>query len=304
MPSLTTEYRLPAAACRRRARTSGQRSSPFSVDAEPSVMESPNATITRVSGDAAMYTASRKYHDVEDSGNESSLSSLVRNPTPGIDRYDVVIAFACHVIGPLSPTTWKLTASRRPTSIGSAGFLTNGSDTGSETTSAPGATVTNGLPAKVTGRLVPASTAAPLFCKPRYTPSNVTGCVPNAFDSRMRACLPQISGRTINRNDWSLAPRAASGNANFSSGCAAGKPSGYGPCADAPHAATQEAAFAGAVCAKAIWPIAAQAKMHPKMNCKIRCAMASSLTVGLSPTRVPRPFFLRPYRIPARRYVS
>src|SRR5215470_11309143 len=108
MPSLTTEYRLPASACSRRAKTSGQRSSPFSVDAEPSVMESPKATITRVSGDAVMYTASRKYHDVDDSGNESSLSSLERDPAPGLDRYDVVSAFACQVIGPLSPTTWKL----------------------------------------------------------------------------------------------------------------------------------------------------------------------------------------------------
>src|SRR5215471_14516349 len=168
MPSLTTEKRLPASACRRRAKTSGQRSSPFRVDAEPSVMESPKATIARVSDGAVMYTASRKYHDVDDSGKARSLSSLERNPAPGIDRYDVVIAFACHVIGPLSPATWKLTASRRPTSIGSAGLLTNGNDTGSDTTSAPGAIVTDGLPAKVTGRLVPASTAAPLFCRPRY----------------------------------------------------------------------------------------------------------------------------------------
>src|SRR5215467_10016656 len=283
MPSLTTEYRLPDSACRRRAKTSGQRSSPFSVDAEPSVMESPKATITRLPDGAVMYTASRKYHDVDDSGNASSLSSLERNPAPGIDRYDVVIAFACHVIGPLSPATWKLTARRRPTSIGSAGSLTNGNDAGSDTASAPGAIVTDGWPAKVTGRLVPASTAAPLFCRPRYTPSKVAGFVPNAFDRRMRAWLPQTSGRTISRNDWSLAPRAASGKANFISGCAAGKPAGYGPCADAAQAATQCGAVPGAVWATATWAMTTLAKRHPAIqpivNGELRRAMASSIAI-------------------------
>ena len=138
----------------------------------------------------------------------------------------MVSALACHVIGPLSPTTWKLTARRRPISIGSAGFFTNGNETASETTSLPGATVTACLPPKVTTRLVPAKTALPLVCNPMYAPSKVTGWVPYAFDQRMRARFPQMSGRTIMRNDWSTAPRAASGNANFSSGCAVGLPIG------------------------------------------------------------------------------
>ena len=189
-------------------------------------MESPNATMTRVVAGAIMSTSSRKYHEVDDSGNADSLSSPPRAPAPGAVRYEVVSALACQVIGPLSPTTWKLTARRRPTSIGSAGFFTNGNDTASETTSLPGATVTEDLPPKLTGRLVPARTSAPLFCRPMNTPSNVTGCAPNAFDRRMRACLPQMSGRTIMRNDWSIAPRAASGKANFSSGCAVGLPTG------------------------------------------------------------------------------
>src|SRR5262249_30434709 len=140
---------------------------------------------------------------------------------------------------------------RRPTSIGSAGALTNGNDTGSDTTSAPGAIVTDGWPAKVTGRLVPASTAAPLFCRPRYTPSKGAGRLPNAVDRRMGAVLPQTCGRTISRNDWSLAPRPASGKANLRSGCAAGKPAGYWPCADAAQAATQCCAVPGAVWAEA-----------------------------------------------------
>src|SRR5947207_13497136 len=110
MPSFTTEYRLPVAACKRRAKTSGQRSSPFSVDAVPSVMESPNATITRVAGGAVISTSSKKYHEAVDIENADSLSSLPCEPAPGGVMYDVVSALACHVIGPLSPATWKLTA--------------------------------------------------------------------------------------------------------------------------------------------------------------------------------------------------
>ena len=90
----------------------------------------------------------------------------------------------------------------------------------------PGATVTAGLPPKEITRLLPANIALPLVCNPMYAPSKVTGCVPYALDRRMRACFPQMSGRTIMRNDWSTAPRAASGNANFSSGCAVGLPIG------------------------------------------------------------------------------
>jgi len=68
-------------------------------------MESPNATITRVAGGAVISTSSRKYQDVDDKGNADSFSSLPRAPAPGAVRYDVVRALACHVIGPLSPTT-------------------------------------------------------------------------------------------------------------------------------------------------------------------------------------------------------
>src|SRR5689334_4018225 len=95
--------RLPCKACRRRARTSGQRSSPFIVVAVPSVIESPNATTTRVLAGAIMSSASRKYHDAVLYGNGASLSSLPAEPAPGGVTYEVVNAFACHVIGPLSP---------------------------------------------------------------------------------------------------------------------------------------------------------------------------------------------------------
>ena len=39
-------------------------------------------------------------------------------PDRGGVRYDVVSAFACHVIGPVAPTMWKLTASFRPSNSG------------------------------------------------------------------------------------------------------------------------------------------------------------------------------------------
>src|SRR4030088_476378 len=99
MPSFTTEKRLPEAACRRRAKTSGQRSSPFNVDAVPSVMESPNATMTRVEGGAVISTSSRKYQEADDIGKPDSPSSPPRAPAPGSLMYDVVSALACHVIG-------------------------------------------------------------------------------------------------------------------------------------------------------------------------------------------------------------
>ena len=49
MPPLTTATLLPWIALRRRDSTLGQRSSPFMVDAAPSVMESPNAMMAKAS---------------------------------------------------------------------------------------------------------------------------------------------------------------------------------------------------------------------------------------------------------------
>src|SRR5260370_861524 len=66
MPSSTTETRFPYAACRRRERSSGHRSSPLSVEAVPSVIESPNATTRSVSAGPLTSTASREYQDVGD----------------------------------------------------------------------------------------------------------------------------------------------------------------------------------------------------------------------------------------------
>src|SRR6185295_19419800 len=100
---------------------------------------------------------------------------------------DVASALACHVIGPLSPTTCRLTASLRPARV----VLKNGSATGSLHTISPGGTVTLVLPLKFTGWFVPATTAPPLHCSPAYTPSKVTGFVPKTFEKRRRVCRLQ-----------------------------------------------------------------------------------------------------------------
>src|SRR5437868_5694884 len=110
MPALTTAMRLPYAARRRRDSTSGQRSSPFIVEAVPSVMESPNATTARALLDALTSRASRKYQEAVLNGNEASDSSWPCAPPAGGVTYELCSALACQVIGPLSPRTWKLTA--------------------------------------------------------------------------------------------------------------------------------------------------------------------------------------------------
>src|SRR5687768_1956960 len=105
MPALTTDTRLPYAACRRRDNTSGQRSSPFNVDNVPSVIESPKAQTTTVFAGAITSTASRKYHDVVVYGNAASSSDFVWLPVRGRLTYEVCSALACHVIGPVGPVT-------------------------------------------------------------------------------------------------------------------------------------------------------------------------------------------------------
>ncbi len=62
-------------------------------------------------------------------------------------------------------------------------------------------TVTLSWPPKRTGWFVPGITAAAPSRSPTKAPSNVTGFVPKAFESRRRTCRLQMSGRTISRND-------------------------------------------------------------------------------------------------------
>ncbi len=173
-----------------------------------------------------MSTSSRKYQEVVEKGKALSPSSWPCAPEPGGDRYEVCNALACQVMGPLSPTTWKLTASLRPLSSGVAAAVTKGRATASLTTLWPGATVTPFWPPNSTGWLVPLRMALPLSCKPTNAPSKVTGLVPKALDSGCAPAGPQASGRTIRRNDWSRAPCSGEGKANLSSGWAVGLPTG------------------------------------------------------------------------------
>ncbi len=201
MPALTTDTRAPCAAWSRRDRTSGQRSSPLSVDAVPSVIESPKHATTTVSDGASTSMASRKYQDVVVNANAASLSSAPWLPDRGAERYEVVSALACHVIGPVDPTAWKLTTSFRPASSGSAALVTKLRSTGSLVSAPPAGIVTLVRPrSKSTRRFVPAVTLPPLLCNPTNTSSKVTGRVPKTFVSRRRAVFPQRSGLTISRN--------------------------------------------------------------------------------------------------------
>ena len=54
-----------------------------------------------------------KYQDVVLVG-KTSPSVAPREPAPRSVTYEVVIALACHVIGPVEPTVWKLIASFLP----------------------------------------------------------------------------------------------------------------------------------------------------------------------------------------------
>lgn len=95
-------------------------------------------------------------------------------------------ALACQVIGPLSPTMWKLTASLRPSNSAVAGSCTKVRVTGSLRTDIPGATVAALLPAKLTGWLLPGTSVAAPCCNPTWAPSKVTGLVPSALENLSR----------------------------------------------------------------------------------------------------------------------
>ena len=73
------------------------------MDAVPSVMESPKPPMALVDAGALISTASKKNHDAVEKGNAASTSSLALEPALGAVTYEVVNAFACHVIGPLDP---------------------------------------------------------------------------------------------------------------------------------------------------------------------------------------------------------
>jgi hypothetical protein len=81
--SFTTTILFPYTLCNRRESTSGQVSLPLRVLFTPSVMESPNAQTTAVSGSASTSMASNKNQDVVVKGNAASFLSRVWSPLAG-----------------------------------------------------------------------------------------------------------------------------------------------------------------------------------------------------------------------------
>ena len=145
-------------------------------------------------------------------------------------------ALACHVIGPVAPTTWKLTARRRPASQRRSMRSLASSATGSLNVAAPGATVMVCLPwLNVTRRFVPGTRLPAVLCRPTKASSKVTGWVPKAFEKRSRTCRPHRSGLTIRRKVWSAAPRSADSKAKSSTGWAEGLPTDTAPAATPPR---------------------------------------------------------------------
>src|SRR5713226_6307728 len=108
-----------------------------------------------MSAGAMTSSASRQYQEVVELGNAASPWSLLAEPAPGLVMYEVCIPLECQVIGPLVPTTWKLTASFRPSSENFSTSSTNSSSTASLKTDCPVGMVTVPAPPKVTRRFVP-----------------------------------------------------------------------------------------------------------------------------------------------------
>ena len=128
-----------------------------------------------------------KYQDVVLVG-KTSPSVAPTEPAPRSVTYEVVIALACHVIGPVEPTVWKLTASFLPAMavLSSAALcpspFTYRNFTESLHTLCPGCRVSLvAPPLKVTGWFVVATISAPVFCIPTKAPSRVIGRLPNRF---------------------------------------------------------------------------------------------------------------------------
>ena len=118
MPALKMAMSRRPAAHSSRCSTSVHRSCPLSVVAVPSVSESPKAANAHASPGSQASRASAKKVDVRVWGNPSSLSDCAAAVPPGADRYEVAMAFACQVMGPLAPSTQALKTRLRPSTKG------------------------------------------------------------------------------------------------------------------------------------------------------------------------------------------
>jgi hypothetical protein len=92
----------------------------------------------------------------------------------------------------------------RATLIARFCWAANSPGSGSLRTSAPGGTVIESRPLKVTCRLVPGTTVAPDSWRPTVTRPNVTGRVPKTFDKETRKPVPPMLVRTMLRTVWLL----------------------------------------------------------------------------------------------------
>ena len=152
----------------------------------PSVIESPNATIPRASAGTIMSSALRKYQDAVLNGKafSSSLSTLA--PAPGAVKYEVVSALACQVIGPLSPMTWKLTASLGAGQLSRRGIVHEGQGHRVAPHRTTGAYRSRALAGEADRLVAADDSAASVRCKPTWMPSKVTGLVPSALENLSR----------------------------------------------------------------------------------------------------------------------
>ena len=191
IPSLITACATFFSSAKRAAKASSQRSWASSVEQVPSVMESPSATMVLVR--PAVLTSIDFSQSIEVvlpvNGLPSSEPDL--SPAPLSVRYEVTWALLCWLGCTSVPETNRLTATSCCASTCSA--------TGSLATDAPGATVTESLPAKVSGLTSPAATAAPRTRSPMVALPNATGAVPNVLSRRMRTLSPGTVTRAIMR---------------------------------------------------------------------------------------------------------
>ena len=238
MPALTTATRLPWIACSRRESTSGQRSSPFMVEAVPSVIESPKATIATRLG--------RRHHvdrvkEEPGCGAEGKRSLVLRaacDPAPG--ARDVGGLQRLGVPGHRPAFAGDMEADSELAARQSGVRVAHEAQgDGIAPDRAPGATVTLVLPPKVTGRLVALTTAAP--AELQADEDAVEGHRPGA--KYIGQAQARLSAPDVGLHDQAEGLVACAGfgggKANFWSGWAEGLPTGYGPCAEPVQLTTQ-----------------------------------------------------------------
>ena len=182
----------------RRASTSGQRSSPFMVEPVPSVIESPNATITCVSAGATCRPRRGNTRRPSE-GKRGLVLAWPFEPAAGRGHVGGLQRFG--VPGHRTALAGDMEADREL----AAGERLRVAHERQRDRVAPDDPCRARSSRSACRRRSPAGWCRRpawrcVCCRPTKTPSNVTGLVPKALEKRSRACLPQISGSTISRN--------------------------------------------------------------------------------------------------------